>query len=101
METTTIPPTTPSVIAPAFRLLPFGLGSKVGDGKPVEDALVEDVYMPDAPNIAPEPYSGLSTWSVGGRQLQPDKREQKGGCLPPAVYDSLAFQLFLFWRVLL
>ena len=33
----------------------------MGDGKPVEDALVEDVYMPDAPNIAPEPYSGLST----------------------------------------
>ena len=61
METTTIPPTTPPAIAPAFGLPPFGLGSKVGDGEPVEDALVEDVYTPDAPNIAPGPYSGLST----------------------------------------
>ena len=54
METTATPPTMPPTIAPVFELLPFGVG--VGD--PVEDALAEDVYTPDAPNIAPGPYSG-------------------------------------------
>ena len=54
METTATPPTTPPTIAPGFELLPFVAG--VGD--PVEDALAEDVYTPDAPNIAPGPYSG-------------------------------------------
>jgi len=72
METTARPPTTPPAIAPAFELLPFGGG--VGDGDPVEDALAEDVYTPDAAKIAPGPYSGLS----------------------PAACDSLAFQLFSF-----
>jgi hypothetical protein len=58
METTAIPPTTPPTIAPVFEPLPFG-GGVVG-GDPVEDALAEDVNTPDAPKIAPGPYSGLS-----------------------------------------
>jgi hypothetical protein len=58
METTAIPPTTPPAMAPTFELLPFEGG--VGDGEPVEDAPVEDVYTPDAPRIAPGPYSGVS-----------------------------------------
>ena len=56
METTARPPTTPPAIAPAFELLLCVRG--LGDGDPVEDALAEDVYTPDAPNIAPGPYSG-------------------------------------------
>jgi len=58
METTARPPTAPPAIAPALDLLPFEGG--IGDGDPVEDAPAEDVYTPDAPKIAPGPYSGLS-----------------------------------------
>jgi hypothetical protein len=57
MEITATPPTTPPTIAPVFELLPFR-GAVIGDA--VEDALAEDVYTPDAPKIAPGPYSGLS-----------------------------------------
>jgi hypothetical protein len=57
METAAIPPTTPPAIGPAFELLPFG--DPVGVGDPVEDALAPDVYTPDAPKIAPGPYSGV------------------------------------------
>ena len=56
MENTAIPPTTPLAIGPALELLPF---EGVRDGDPEEDALAEDVYTPDAPKIAPGPYSGL------------------------------------------
>ena len=53
-----IPPTTPHTIATAFKLLPFGRG--VEDGVAEEDALAgEGVYTPEAPKIAPGPYSGL------------------------------------------
>jgi hypothetical protein len=82
MEITAIPPTTPPAIAPAFEPLNIGGGVEVEDPVPVEDALTEDVpvedtlvedmsvedalaggvpvYTPDAPKIAPGPYSGLS-----------------------------------------
>jgi hypothetical protein len=58
METTTIPPTVLPTIDPTFELFLFG--GAVGVGDPVEDALAEDVDTPDAPKIAPGPYSGLS-----------------------------------------
>ena len=64
MEIIAIPPTMPPTIGP-IELLPFEGG--VRDGDPVEDAAAEDVpvYTPDAPKIAPGPYSGLSIWNVG------------------------------------
>ena len=84
-------PTTPPTIAPVFELLPFEGGVRVsdgvdadnvlvGDGDPVEDtARVEvDVYTPDAPKIAPGPYSGVSISNVSGRLQRQEEREHKG-----------------------
>jgi hypothetical protein len=61
MEIITIPPMTPPAMAPAWPPECEG----VEDG--VEDALgeAEDVYTPEAPKIAPGPYSGLSISNVG------------------------------------
>ena len=56
MEIIAIPPMTPTAMAPVW--LPEC--EDVVDA--VEDALAEaeDVYTPEAPKIAPGPYSGLS-----------------------------------------
>ena len=56
MEIIAIPPMTPTAMAPVW--LPEC--EDVADA--VEDALAEaeDVYTPEAPKIAPGPYSGLS-----------------------------------------
>jgi hypothetical protein len=63
MEIIAIPPMTPPAMAPAWPPECEG----VEDG--VEDALAvaEDVYTPEAPKIAPGPYSGLSISNVGVR----------------------------------
>jgi hypothetical protein len=65
MKNTATPPTAPPAIAPVFELLPFGgaVGDPVRVGDTVGDALAEEVstpgvYTPDAPKIAPGPYSG-------------------------------------------
>jgi hypothetical protein len=70
MEIIAIPPTVPPAMAPAW--LPEC--ECVGDAVELEDALAEEVlaeavlaenvYTPEAPKIAPGPYSGVSISNV-------------------------------------
>ena len=59
MEITAILPVTPPAMAPAWPPECEDAEGAVGD------ALAEDVYTPEAPKIAPGPYSGVSRSNVG------------------------------------
>jgi hypothetical protein len=81
------PPATPPAIGPPWPLEWEGLGSAVEDTLAedvlaedvlAEDVLAEDVNTPEAPKIAPGPYSGLSTSNVGVRPQRGAEREHKG-----------------------
>jgi hypothetical protein len=64
MEIIAIPPTVPPAMAPAWP----PECECVGGAVELEDALpAEDVYTPEAPKIAPGPYSGVSRSNVGVR----------------------------------
>jgi hypothetical protein len=71
MKINAIPPMTPPTMAPAWLPECECLGGTVEDALAedvvTEEVLAEDVYTPEAPKIAPGPYSGLSISNVGVR----------------------------------
>ena len=67
MEIITIPPTVPPAMVPAW--LPececvMELEDALAEDVIAEDVLAENVYTPEAPKIAPRPYSGVSISNV-------------------------------------
>ena len=60
MEIIAIPPMTPAAMAPAWLPECEDVADAVEDAVEVALAEVEVVYTPEAPKIAPGPYSGLS-----------------------------------------
>lgn len=70
MEIIAIPPMTPPTTAPVWPPECEGVEDDVEDG--VEEALADDVDTPgvdtpEAPKIAPGPYSGVSMSNIGVR----------------------------------
>ena len=66
MEIITITPTVQPAMVPAWLPEFECVGGAVElEDALAEDVLAEDVYTPEAPKIAPGPYSGVSRSNVG------------------------------------
>jgi hypothetical protein len=66
MEIIAIPPITPPAMAPVWPPECEGVEGGVEDAL-ADDVDAPDVYTPEAPKIAPGPYSGVSISNVSVR----------------------------------
>jgi hypothetical protein len=78
MEIIAILPMTPPAMGPAWPPECEGVEDAVEDAL-ADDADTPDVETPEAPKIAPGPYSGPSISNVGVRPGREAEREDKGG----------------------